>query len=132
VYSYHQTIPYVDIIIIIIILLFFIVKVFPTLFSFCKAKYERTAKWQEIEAFVNEGGIDLMLKLIEYSNMSYRFNSRSQHLNEMAQFALNILHVVSTVNFGQNAILNAQLEQKTGTILLPVSFIYYTYVYRVA
>jgi hypothetical protein len=68
-----------------------------------------------VEKFVEEGGIDLMLKMIEYFNTSQRSGScRSQQLSELAQFALNILHVISAVNFGQNAILNTQLEQKTG------------------
>jgi len=81
-------------------------------------KYERTAKWQEVELFVNEGGVDLMLKVIEYANQSHRLNSRSQHLSEMTQFALNILHVVSAINFGQTAILNAQLEQKSAMSII--------------
>lgn len=83
------------------------------------------AKFKEVEEFINLEGLIQTLKVVEHNNNLCERDLHTALAVDNATVALDVLHVLSATNYGQNELMNAKVGEKSGTnkvFIMPVTF----------
>jgi hypothetical protein len=78
-----------------------------------------------VEEFINLEGLIQTLKVVEHNNNLGERDLHTALAVDNATVALDVLHVLSATNYGQNELMNAKVGEKSGTntvFLMPVTF----------